>query len=90
MKNPEIVPEPDRHLRRDNRHQHDNDQGHSREARYQAQDDERTAGNLDDPDKWPHEFGIWDANVGKAPRTQQIRENKLLDSFREEDDKAHQ
>ncbi len=58
------------------------------EPREQAKNDECAADDLDDADERPHHLGIGDADIREPAGPEDIREDQLLNAFREEHDKA--
>src|SRR6516225_8059100 len=88
VKDPYVVTGPDRQLGRGDRHQHDDDQRDRGEAREKTKNDQYAADDLDRTDKRTHHLRVLYPDIGKAPGTEDLWENELLNSFRKKDDQA--
>src|SRR5580704_7063584 len=57
--------------------------------RQKTENDERAAHDLDRTDEGTHHLGVRNADIGKAPRTEDLGKGELLNSFGKKYDEAH-
>jgi hypothetical protein len=90
LERPEPLAQPDRNLRRDDRHRHDCGCARRGESRVEAQQDQCAAGDLHDAHDVREEPGHGPAHLRKPTRAAQCRVQKLLEALRQEDRSDHE